>query len=108
MFLEDHFNVYCDDAKQNAFHTKSLLETWHEGGVDEGMPLGELEKLAAAVAETFTNTKSSHPEGSGTCVESNTTDGVDATSVVMSEIASYLEPALQKESRERHQACSWF
>jgi len=60
-----------------ALVTKSLLETWHEGAVDEGMPLGELEELAAAVAEIFANTKSSHPEGSGTCVESNTTDGVD-------------------------------
>ena len=25
-YLEEHFNVYCDDAKQNSFHTKSVME----------------------------------------------------------------------------------
>ena len=24
--LEEHFNAYCDDAKQNSFHTKSVME----------------------------------------------------------------------------------
>jgi hypothetical protein len=25
-FKEEHFNVYCDDAKQNSFHTKSVMD----------------------------------------------------------------------------------
>ena len=25
-YLEEHFNAYCDDAKQNNFHTKSVLD----------------------------------------------------------------------------------
>jgi hypothetical protein len=25
-FQEEHFNVYCDDAKQNSFHTKSVMD----------------------------------------------------------------------------------
>ena len=42
MFLEEHVNTYCDDPKQNAYHTKSLLDAvislflegrpWIEGG----------------------------------------------------------------------------
>ena len=107
--------VRCTHGEMLTVVKKALLENWHEGAVDEGMPLEELEGLATAVAEIVANTstESSHPasrqmlpsEGIGIRLESDTTGivySVDTMRVVMSEVASSLEPAFQKESHEKH------
>ena len=53
-YLEEHLNIFCDDAKQNRFHTKSVLEVniaefsrqaMAQDGAEGVSPIGQRFKL---------------------------------------------------------------
>jgi hypothetical protein len=66
-FLEEHFNVYCDDAKQNNYHTKSVLDASIAVFV-EGRPWLSGARLARMQSDQAPNYRDPTTEIDLTCI----------------------------------------
>jgi hypothetical protein len=62
-YLEEHFNVYCDDAKQNNYHTKSVLDASIATFL-EGRPWLRGSREARVKSSQVTNPHNTHPQAS--------------------------------------------